>query len=50
MVIMQLFLQVQQVLVQTLVMEGLYNGLKMGSVEGRLIRKEGIGRERRKIL
>lgn len=47
---MQLFHQVQQVLVQALELEGLHNGLSVGSVEGRLIRKGGGGNEKEKIL
>lgn len=47
---MQLFHQVQQVLVQAPELEGLYNGLSTGSVEGTLIRKEQGEREDDRIL
>lgn len=48
--IMQLFHQVQQVLVRALELEGLCNGLSVGSENGRPIRKGQGGREKENIL
>lgn len=44
---MQLFHQVQQILERALELEGLYNGLSMGSEEGSLIRKGDKKREKK---
>lgn len=46
--VMQLFHQVQQVLVRALELEGLYNGLSAGPEKGRLIRKGKVGKRERK--